>query len=177
MTVAYATPTKTELESEIRALEIILTLVPLRDWKRQPLSRVLARLKRERALRVDPNREVLRWGDLTLYPRRNAAVVGSRPVALTRLHTDILKVLIQADGQPVTRSDLLRAIWQASGTETKADHCMVITAIHRVRCALDPQDLERYIRTVRGKKSYYLAPVAETEAVKEGTHGSFASEA
>lgn len=53
----------------------------------------------------------LKWGDLETSMRTRRIVCGERDGTLTGTEFELLRVLIEENGQPVSRGDLLRRVW------------------------------------------------------------------
>jgi DNA-binding response OmpR family regulator len=86
---------------------------------------------------------VVRAGRLVLDPRTRSADVGKGPVRLSEREFHVLELLVQGDGQTVSRERLLSAVWGygfAPGTN------VVDVCINRLRAKLGSQTIE----TVRG---------------------------
>ena len=82
-------------------------------------------------------------GTLTLQPGRQL-LAGDRPVALGRKSLDILSALADADGELVTKDELMQAVWPGLVVEENAIQAHMVV----LRKALGGE-AER-LRTVRG---------------------------
>lgn len=89
-----------------------------------------------------------------IYTEAGAAKVPPKPMAL-------LFVLVERDGLPVSRAELIETIWEGNIYVGKRG---VTDAIHRLRKVLDDRQEEpRYIETIP-KTGYRLLPAAVPEA-------------
>jgi DNA-binding response OmpR family regulator len=105
------------------------------------LLRVHGHLRIRRPAAAQPT--VVRAGRLVLDPRARSADVGNGPVRLSEREYHVLELLVQGDGQTVSRERLLSAVWGygfAPGTN------VVDVCINRLRSKLGAQTIE----TVRG---------------------------
>lgn len=75
------------------------------------MARIDAVMRRSGRKSIEPTTEV---GDLSVDPGARQAYLAGRPVALARKEFDLLSVLIQGDGDLVTREALMEAIWGTS---------------------------------------------------------------
>jgi DNA-binding response OmpR family regulator len=117
------------------------------------LARVRAALRR---LPTDPDEpDGLTVGDLVVSPRSGEASVGGESVQLTRTELRLLAALAAADGEIVSREQLLARVWHY---DYLGDSRMVDAHVHRLRLKIetDPADPRR-LRTVRGL-GYRLVP-------------------
>lgn len=94
---------------------------------------------RVRALARRPTRPIpptLRHGDLCVDSTARTATRGGRPLALTAKELAVLEVLLTADGQPVTTTDLLERAWDEMADPFTTT---VKATVHRLRVKLgDP---------------------------------------
>jgi DNA-binding response OmpR family regulator len=84
--------------------------------------------------------------ELDLLERR--ATVGAERLDLTQLEFSLLAALLRAGGDPVSRRDLLREVWNLSfdpGTNVVDVH------VNRLRRKLEEAGLPSLVRTVRGQ--------------------------
>jgi DNA-binding response OmpR family regulator len=90
----------------------------------------------------------LRCGDLELDRVRHLAVAKGVRLDLTRIEFALLAALLEAGGDPVSRRDLLREVWNLSfdpGTNVVDVH------VNRLRRKLEDAGLPALVRTVRGQ--------------------------
>jgi DNA-binding response OmpR family regulator len=90
----------------------------------------------------------LRCGELELDLLRRHAVAKSVRLDLTRIEFALLAALLEAGGDPVSRRDLLREVWNLSfdpGTNVVDVH------VNRLRRKLEDAGLPGMLRTVRGQ--------------------------
>lgn len=90
----------------------------------------------------------LRSGALELDLLRRHAVAGGVRVDLTQIEFALLTALVRAGGDPVSRRDLLREVWNLSfdpGTNVVDVH------VNRLRRKLEDAGLSAVVRTVRGQ--------------------------
>lgn len=105
-------------------------------------------------------------GQIDLRQRR--VLRGDQAVRLTTREAELLRYLSRFPGQPVSREELLRAVWgHKADTQTRA----LSLAVHRLRAKLEQDSANpRHLLTVRnvGYSFQPVAPVASTEASAEG---------
>ncbi len=96
--------------------------------------------------------------------RRRLSDPGGRPVALRAKVFDTLRVLVERAGEPVSKSELLEAVWASSVVEENN----LNQAISALRQALgdDRQD-PKFIATITGRGYQFVAPVARVAAEAE----------
>jgi DNA-binding response OmpR family regulator len=90
----------------------------------------------------------LRCGELELDLLRHQAFAKGVRLDLTRIEFGLLAALLEAGGDPVSRRDLLRAVWNLSfdpGTNVVDVH------VNRLRRKLEDAGLPALVRTVRGQ--------------------------
>jgi DNA-binding response OmpR family regulator len=117
------------------------------------LARVRAALRRLPTDADEP--DGLTVGDLVVSPRSGEASIDGEPVQLTRTELRLLAALAAADGEIVSREQLLARVWHY---DYLGDSRMVDAHVHRLRLKIetDPTDPRR-LRTVRGQ-GYRLVP-------------------
>jgi len=117
------------------------------------LARIGAAFRRmQRASGVD---EIIRIGPAQVFPRRQELVRNRKTVALTFYEVEVVKLLAEKAGQPVTRDEILDKIWgvQATSTTRSVDNCMV-----KLRKKLEDDPAHpRHIVTIYGT-GYKLVP-------------------
>jgi DNA-binding response OmpR family regulator len=115
---------------------------------RELLARVKTVLRRTKVSQVKTTDQIL-IGHLHLYPQRHEAFWQSTPLSLSALEFDLLRTLMEHQGQVLTREQLLSQVW---GYDYFGDVRTVDTAIKRLRSKMrdvDPSAAE-YLSTVRG---------------------------
>ena len=110
------------------------------------LARVRARLRTAVRQAADEN---LRIGDLEIDRLNRIARRGGRPVELTAREFDVLALLAQWRGQPVSRDLLAREIWKVNRRLTPLDN-VIDVHLSRLREKIDRDQPVKMIRTVRG---------------------------
>ena len=110
------------------------------------LARIRARL-RNAANQVDG--DVLRVGDLEIDRLRRQVRRAGRPVELTAREFDVLALLAQWRGQPVSRDLLAREVWKVNRRLTPLDNVIDVHLSH-LREKIDKDAAAKLIQTVRG---------------------------
>ncbi len=110
------------------------------------LARIRARL-RNAANQVDD--EILRVGDMEIDRMRRQVWRGGRPVDLTAREFDVLALLAQWRGQPVSRDLLAREVWKVNRRLTPLDNVIDVHLSH-LREKIDKDFPSKLIQTVRG---------------------------
>lgn len=110
------------------------------------LARVRARLRTAVRQAADEN---LRIGDLEIDRLNRIARRGGRPMELTAREFDVLALLAQWRGQPVSRDLLAREIWKVNRRLTPLDN-VIDVHLSRLREKIDRDQPVKMIRTVRG---------------------------
>ncbi len=112
---------------------------------RELTARVKAALRRLQALSAGgPGKKILAFRHLRLDVEARAATVDDRPVELTAIEFDLLRVLAENRGRVLTRQQLLENVW---GGEYYGEQRVVDVHIGHIREKLGREDL---IATVRG---------------------------
>ena len=117
------------------------------DYVMKPFS------PRELVLRVksifrrtkDERSDMLRIGNIQLYPDRHQCFVGNEQVTLTAKEYDLLYELMRARGNVLTRDVLMDKVWGYHGEATSRT---LDTHVRRVREKLGNEGL--HVETVRG---------------------------
>ena len=117
------------------------------DYVMKPFS------PRELVLRVksifrrmkDERTDMLRLGNIQLYPERRQCFVGTNSVVLTAKEFDLLQVLMRAHGNVLTRDVLMDKVWGYHGEATSRT---LDTHIRRLREKLSSEGSR--VETVRG---------------------------
>jgi len=90
----------------------------------------------------------LRYGGLELDLVGRVATVDGRRIALTPIEFSLLTALLQAQGEPVTRRQLLHDVW---GYDFDPGTNVVDVHVNRVRRKLEDAGVADAVRTVRGR--------------------------
>jgi DNA-binding response OmpR family regulator len=71
--------------------------------------------------------ESIRIGDVVVYPRRHELVRNRKTQTLSFYEVEILRLLHERAGEPVTRDEIMEKIWgvQGSGSSRSVDNFMV----------------------------------------------------
>ena len=110
------------------------------------LARVRALLRRQSRIGAVPDE--LPLGDLQLDFRRQNASREGKPVDLTTREWDMLKLLVSARGEPVSREQFLDEVWEYNAWPTTRTVDNFIAKL-RAKIERDPNH-PRFILTVRG---------------------------
>ncbi len=110
------------------------------------LARVRALLRRARREATTPTK--LKLGEAELDLARQTARRGGKPIHLTAKEFAMLRLLAEADGEPVTRERFLDLVWGCTAfptTRTVDNH------VASLRAKLEPRpDTPQWIKTVHG---------------------------
>ena len=110
---------RSQESDKIRGLE-----VGADDYVTKPFSvgELVARINAifRRLQRVAPREreEELRVGAAVVYPRKHELVRKGKKVALSFYEVELLRLLSERDGQPVTRDEILEKIWGVSSASS-----------------------------------------------------------
>lgn len=110
------------------------------------LARIRARL---RAAIAQADDDVLRVGDLEIDRLRRLVRRAGKPVELTAREFDVLALLAQWRGQPVSRDLLAREVWKVNRRLTPLDNVIDVHLSH-LREKIDRDQPGKLIQTVRG---------------------------
>ena len=110
------------------------------------LARVQALLRRCGARRNDAG-PTLKLADLELDPIRRRAHRGSGPIPLTAQEYSLLALLLQRQGEVLSRNELAEQLW---GVNFDSDTNVIEVAVRRLRIKLDEPFSQRLLHTVRG---------------------------
>jgi two-component system OmpR family response regulator len=119
------------------------------DYLVKPFSfaELAARLRALERRRQDEETEFVVAG-LRLDLLRRSAFASGRPLSLTPLEFGLLAALVRADGEPQSRSALLRELW---GYDFDPGTNVVEVHVNRVRRKLEDAGVRGLVRTVRGR--------------------------
>jgi len=108
---------RSQESDKIRGLE-----VGADDYVTKPFSvgELVARINAifRRLQRVAPREEEIRVGAAVVYPRRHELLRKGKTVALSFYEVELLRMLSERDGQPVTRDEILEKIWGVSSASS-----------------------------------------------------------
>ena len=110
------------------------------------LARVRARL---RTVSQQADSDVLRIGNLEIDRLRRQVRRAGKPVELTAREFDVLALLAQWRGQPVSRDLLAQEVWKVNRRLTPLDNVIDVHLSH-LREKIDKEHAVKLIRTVRG---------------------------
>jgi DNA-binding response OmpR family regulator len=91
------------------------------DYMTKPFSvgelvaRINAIFRRLYRVPVPANDETIRIGPATVYPRRHELVRNRKSIALSFYEVEILRLLFERAGEPVTREEIMEKIWGVTG--------------------------------------------------------------
>jgi two-component system, OmpR family, response regulator CpxR len=128
---------------------------------RELLARIHAVLRRLERDHADRDSRVLEVGDLVLDPGSRTVMRHGRAVPLTTVEFDVLRVLLAAAGQVVSREELSEKVLERKFDPFDRSIDMHISKLRR---KLEDQDggVER-IKTVRGTGYIYAQPSGRPE--------------
>jgi TolB-like protein/DNA-binding winged helix-turn-helix (wHTH) protein/Flp pilus assembly protein TadD len=103
---------------------------------------------------------VIRFGPFEFQPATGELRKHGLRVKLRGQPIELLTMLLQRPGEPVTREELQRLLWPAD-TYVDFEHSLN-AAIKRLRAALgDSADAPRFIETLAGRGYRFIAPVSQ----------------
>ena len=101
---------------------------------------------------------VYQFGDFTLDAGRFAISRHGRPLSIERKPLELLILLVERDGQLVTRAEIAERLWDRE-VFVDTEHG-INTAIRKIRYALrDDPDQPQFVQTVQGKGYRFIAPL------------------
>jgi len=111
---------------------------------------------------------ILCFADFELDPGRCQLRRGDRILKLEKIPMDLLMLLVEADGQLVTRDQIIERIW---GRDVFLDtEHGINTAIRKIRIALrDDPESPRFVETITGRGYRFVAPVTLAPANGNGS--------
>lgn len=116
---------------------------------RELVARVKARLRRSSHMATLPSESTYSALGITVDLRAHTATLHEKPLELTPKEFDILSLLLQNEGRPVSPKELFEKIWNVPYCTTDANTVMV--HIRRLRKKLGAIDSSRsFIETVFG---------------------------
>ncbi|ABR47656.1 two component transcriptional regulator, winged helix family [Alkaliphilus metalliredigens QYMF] len=123
------------------------------DYIEKPFSMDLLIAKIQATLRrsysySDQTLNVLQYRDLILNVERLEVFCGKREIELTPNECKIVTLLIRNHGNIVTRTRLMKALWD---DESFVDDNTLTVNINRLRRKLEEIGLEGYVKTIKGE--------------------------
>jgi DNA-binding response OmpR family regulator len=101
-----------------------------------------------RRLHRTQNDETIRIGVNTVYPRRHELERKGKTVALSFYEVELLRLLWERAGEPVTRDEILDKIWGVSGhSQTRSVDNFVVKLRKKIE---DDASKPRHIVTIYG---------------------------
>jgi DNA-binding response OmpR family regulator len=145
---------RSQESDKIRGLE-----VGADDYVTKPFSigELVARINAifRRLQRITPREEEIVVGTATIYPRRHELVRKGKTVALSFYEVELMRLLSERGGQPVSREEILEKIWGVSSSSSTRGVDNVIVKLRR-KVEENPAD-PRHIVTIYGT-GYRLVP-------------------
>jgi len=119
------------------------------DYLRKPfaMAELLARLRALLRREARPTEPAVRRGALEIRRRERRVLLHGRPIVLTAREFAILELLARAGGNPVSRTDILEALW---GEATGSAGASLEVLMSRLRHKLSTPGIGDPIRTHRG---------------------------
>jgi TolB-like protein/DNA-binding winged helix-turn-helix (wHTH) protein len=104
---------------------------------------------------------VARFAEFELDRGRYQLRRGDRVVPLEKIPMELLTLLVESDGQLVTRDQIIERIW-GKDVFLDTEHG-INTAVRKIRHALDDDpEQPRFVQTVTGRGYRFIAPLAST---------------
>lgn len=123
------------------------------DYVTKPLSigELVARVKsllRRRRMREQEEPGEIGWAGVSLQPARRLASADGRDARLNELEAEVLSVLIEARGEPLSLAEIARKVWD----EGEGDPMVLRTHIANIRHKLedDPGNPRHVVHDERG---------------------------
>jgi len=95
------------------------------------------------------------FGEFSVDPQNRVLRLRDEPIALTPKAFEVLLLLIQANGQVVTKNELMQSVWPDSFVEESN----LTQTVFMLRKALGETATQRYILTVQGRGYGFAAEV------------------
>jgi DNA-binding response OmpR family regulator len=138
---------RSQESDKIRGLE-----VGADDYVTKPFSigELVARINAifRRLQRISPREEEIVVGEAVVYPRKHELVRKGKTHALSFFEVELLRLLSERGGQPVSRDEILEKIWGVSSNSSTRGVDNVIVKLRR-KIEEDPAD-PRHIVTIYG---------------------------
>src|SRR5271157_714763 len=107
----------------------------------------------------------LKFGRFQVLPHRREFLAGGVPIALGSRAFDVLMVLIEADGELVTKDEILSRVWPGMVVEEHSLH-FHISALRKVL-----GEDRGFIRTISGRGYRFVADITTAAGEQEGLAG------
>ncbi|WP_087971887.1 response regulator transcription factor [Oceanobacillus rekensis] len=123
------------------------------DYLTKPFSpkEVVARIKailRRTTISTEPNFNLLKVGNLVIFPERYEAEMNTKTITFTRKEFELLYHLAKNKGKVISRDQLLSSVWDY---DFVGDTRIVDVHISHLRDKIEPNSKKPiYIKTVRG---------------------------
>lgn len=117
-----------------------------------PFAVLVARVRA--LVRRTPASTTVTVGELELDRLSRSVTRAGRVIDLTSIEFAVLEALVLAAGLPVSKADLLREVWDGTGTANQIE-----AHVHRLRTKVDAPFEHRMVQTVR-HVGYRLVPEA-----------------
>ncbi|MBC8132362.1 MAG: response regulator transcription factor, partial [Deltaproteobacteria bacterium] len=138
---------RSQENDKIRGLE-----VGADDYVTKPFSigELVARINAifRRLQRIAPREEEIHIGSVVVYPRKHELVRRGKTLALTFYEVELLRLLAERGGQPVSREEILEKIWGVSSNSSTRGVDNVVVKLRR-KIEDDPAE-PRHIVTIYG---------------------------
>lgn len=123
------------------------------DYIEKPFSMDLLTAKLSAILRRtysvhDNNLNILQYKELILNVERLQLFYGEKEIELTKNECKILTLLIRNQGNLVTRTRIMKALWD---DESFVDDNTLTVNVNRLRRKIEEIGLEGYIKTIKGE--------------------------
>ena len=139
------------------------------------LARIRAKLRKSRESEKGTSSQLVTCGNLTLDPRTFETRVGGRHVQLTRLEFDLVRFLVDHQGELLTRKQIMEQLWKDESVPDR------ILDPHLVAVRKKLADFDHTIATIYGS-GFILKPnepesrsAAEARRAARGTARSAAA--
>ncbi len=91
--------------------------------------------------------EVIKIGDVTIYPRRHELVRNKKTMTLSFYEVELVRLLHERAGEPVTRDEILEKIWGSAHTTSRSVDNFVVKLRKKIE---DNASKPRHIVTIYG---------------------------
>src|SRR5215468_1470128 len=108
------------------------------------------------------------FGEFCVDPQNRVLRLRDEPIALTPKAFELLLLLIQANGQVVSKNELMQAVWPDSFVEESN----LTQTVFMLRKALGETATQRYILTVQGAE---CGPIQERDSPDRNQTATIAS--
>jgi DNA-binding response OmpR family regulator len=87
--------------------------------------------RQQRAQSREPREAEIRIGVAIVYPRKHELLRKGKTVALSFYEVELLRLLAERDGEPVSRDEILEKIWGVSGSSSTRGIDNVVVKLRR----------------------------------------------